>query len=349
MHLSLDNLKTEFASDQSTLSPAAMVIAVEGKKMALRAKGREFNCLVLHNGRDSAENQLSDFLKYLEANKATFPNNTRYQLLYRMINHWSVADVRVIEGQLEFFLLDAANSLPHVLASFIDIRTHCPEARLHYCGPTLQNDNDNCAYFALDHAVCLSKLPDLYEQIRDVVDGISADPDFYFNYINSMVSKYPDDVLLKGVEAASALDVVRTVQYIRCDHLPQTFGSLFKNIQSISMYGTMFRGKEYKRRNGAGLDAYIDKHMVLFKTNVSSLPKQRNDAIDYKKLKLQEAAMRYLAAHQEIWTETVQALQKKYGLLFDLTALAQLKGSTPDTNEYEIAGLAEMMMSGPSL
>lgn len=147
------SLALELASDEPELSIRAMAIVVAKIKERYQKKGIDFNCFVF------LDTDLDPFFHYLENSKNQLQNKTRIQILSLNKNnkHWSVLDIRINEGILEFYLLDAVliNKICHIFV-------------IKYSSVNIQTDLTNCAIFTLDHAIQLAKILDFHDKPNNV-------------------------------------------------------------------------------------------------------------------------------------------------------------------------------------
>ncbi|HIG0328933.1 TPA: hypothetical protein ACX87D_002845 [Legionella pneumophila] len=303
-----DQLKKELSSDKSALSISVMKVLVKALHEKMKKKGYTFNSLVLHNDIASCKNEWVDFLVHLEKSKKDSSLQTRYQILCKTEEHWSTVDVQISKGKLSFFLLDAANSLPHVFSILDTIYTICPGADIHYCGPNIQQDLESCGYFALDHAISLAKLKDLHQTLPGLR---SSKKIALFDNFAEMVEYFIESdpyLLLKGTDKERLLECAKSLNYVRSDYLPLTYGSLLKSIQSLSMYKEKFSTREYLRHNGKKLDDYIMAHTVVSSPSLFAKAKLQNHALRFKKEKLQKIALDYL----EVLSEDTEKSELKF-------------------------------------
>lgn len=285
-------VENEFGENESSLSLNAMAIAVQSQKEIQRNKGRTFNCVVLDNDITQPDsNEFVDFFRTIYANKHNIQDDTRVQVLYKTRDHWSTIDFRIKDNQIEIFMLDAANSLPQILHTMAILNRDCPDIIIRYYSPTLQNDNLNCAYFALHHAVSLSKLKDLHDQVSTIVStGPLGEHESYAAYITDLLQSS----LLNPNTPRYLVDaVIGKVKYIPVGNIPTNFGSLIKNAQSTGFYDSIFRSKSYKTHKGVSLDQYVDSHMAIDFTKGRIIL----TAIMLKKIKIKTRALAYLNAH----------------------------------------------------
>jgi hypothetical protein len=161
--------------DESQLSPNEMAIAVDTVKAHAAKKSFSFNCAVLAAVKNDVS-ELENFLLTLEKNKNSYPDNTRIQYLFghqasdeRM--HWTTTDIRIKDGNLEFYLLDAASVTSGLIQQIALIQKIFPNAVVRSSELLIQKDSENCAWFALDHAMGLAKIPDLHEQLASIPEA----------------------------------------------------------------------------------------------------------------------------------------------------------------------------------
>jgi hypothetical protein len=155
------------------LSPEEMAITVDTVKEHAAKKGMTFNCPVLV-GTDKDLSELETFLLTLEKNKDNYPNNTQFQYLFNytvdssmsnLMPHWTSANVHIVDGQIKFYLLDAANLIDGFIVQFALINKYCPGAEITATHLKIQKDYENCGYFSLDHAIGLARIPDLPKKL----------------------------------------------------------------------------------------------------------------------------------------------------------------------------------------
>lgn len=297
--ISLNELKKDLALHKSALSIDGMKLVVQALQEKMKKKGQPFNPLVLHNDLHSDKNEWVDFLVDLEKNKTVLSDGTRYQILCKTEIHWSTVDILITKGALCFFLLDAANSYPHVFSILEKIYTSCPGADLYYCGPSIQRDDESCGYFALDHAVSLAKLESLHQSLPSFLS--SKKIGLFHTFLDIVEYHVESDpyILLKGTDQETLFECAKSLYYVRSENLPVTYGSLLKNIQSLSTYKKYFSSKEYLRHNGEKLEDYITKHTVSVAPTEFKKTKLQAHALLFKKEKLQKMTLDYLESHTE--------------------------------------------------
>lgn len=271
----VDELKKEFEpNSKSYLSLKAMKIAVEAVKKREQEKGHLFNCFICDRNNPD---EFSQFLGGLYNNKDKWENEIRCQILYKKKDHWSVVDVQIKNGKVDFFLVDAANSLHVVLDTINLINQIFPDAKVKYFGPELQRDAHSCGYFALDHALALSKMKDLHTILPQYVHkGVIGNYKSYAAFIKDLLNQ----PLLVHLNNSSFKNSLERLEYIAATNLPKTFGSLLKNFQSLNYFNKAFEGKGFVKNNKLLLDDYVRKH--------------GKSALESKKIKIKNRISKYL-------------------------------------------------------
>ncbi|MBL7481077.1 hypothetical protein [Legionella bononiensis] len=313
--LSIDQVKEELASQDCPISIEAMTVAVASLKHYKDKHHSTFNCVVLNlDDKNPEQNEFNQFLIQLNQNKNLYPENTRIQIIFKHGNHWSTMDVRVNQGQLEFYFLDAANSMPTVLQGFSSIFEHCPNAKLTYSGAFLQMEGKHCPYFALDHALAFSKINDLHETLRPCVSHENIGRfEHYADYIQFLVQSRQE---LSQFNRPSFLEAIKLLNYVKIIDLPQHFGSLIKHIQDLDYYRTNVSGRNFVRYNGKPVNDYVKQHSRnLNGDNPYSVPKLCNMGIVDKKLKIKKRAAEFLAGMTEQEYSTLVDRRKSLGLV----------------------------------
>jgi hypothetical protein len=252
--------------------PEDMAIAVANKKIRKLKKGITFNCAVLDTRKAHNSNDLVTFLILLEQKKLTLPDLTRLQMVFVTglgSGHWTTIDVQIQNKKLSFFILDAADSILPVMLATVIIHENCPDASIKYCGGKIQFDDGSCDQFAFDHAVCLSKIPNLHEELDKLpknkpnVDKVSKQEFASFkdrihssldrggksllvNLSNDIffICEREEDVKERAKVALSHLD------HIDVDILPSTFSSLLRNTQSITQLNKIYVRKDFTKAKG---------------------------------------------------------------------------------------------------
>ncbi|CEG58548.1 hypothetical protein [Legionella fallonii] len=313
MPYSFSELHNEFSPDQQNLSPEAMAIAVDQLKQQAQLKGRSFNCLIIDR-ENPAHDELTDLLLLLNKNKDKVIHE-RIQVVYRCKKHWSTMDIEIKNGQLSFFLLDAANSLPAVIDTVTSIYTHCPNASLKYSGSNTQMDKYSCAYFSLNDAFNLAKISNLHDILPDCVQmGAIGQFTSYKHFIETIIDR--DTNILGNLTKTAVLNAVEHIQYIPIRNWPKEFGSLIKNIQSLTMFASLSKEKKYLRYNTKPTADYIEQHTVTCQDSPYAPPAQRNNAIENKKNKIKISALQHLKEHEEDFGTIINARQRGSSALF---------------------------------
>jgi hypothetical protein len=244
-------------SDDPELSPEAMIIVVAALKRHYREKGITYNPIVI------ADSDLAGFFEYLKANHNTFPEDTRFQVLSFNKNnkHWSVMDIRIKNGIIEFYLLDAAYFSNREI--ILKIMKSCSDFRIKYSSGHIQSDLKHCAIFAIDHSVQMAKMKDFHGKL-DAVKGynLSTDP---------------------------------TIQFVPLDNMPPEFGVLMRNMQSLKKLSQLSRkisGLAGSKK--AHLDDYLNSKNRKQEELIESVPVLRNMAIKIKRQIIKDRALQFL-------------------------------------------------------
>lgn len=225
----MTKLSFEFIKQDSNplLTSEQMAIAIYSYKQYAKKKNREFNCFVLNQ----LENRyaVSSFFKELALDKKRYPDNTRLQcVVYGVdgLQHWIAADVRIINNNLECYIIDGSSSpggnSAHELALLI--QQIYPESKLTVSKLFVQFSNKECGYFALHHATVLAKSDNLHEEL-----ALRAH------------QKHPNEYYYPGIKLIPNI-------------LPLSLGSLFKNSQD---YCFTTDQRMYVLHNGKSLAAYL--------------------------------------------------------------------------------------------
>ncbi|MDP3270208.1 MAG: hypothetical protein Q8M40_14310 [Legionella sp.] len=318
--ISYNQLKKDLSPNNNLLSPYGMAMAVSQLTEHATEKGREFHCLVID--RDNSPDELEHLLA--DVNLINF--DTRFQIVYRTKHHWSTMDVQIKNGQINFFLLDAANSLIYTLDAMVTINKICPRAQITYCPSFMQRDTDNCAYFALDDAYNLSRMNDLHEEMKPCVTrGAYGDYKDYCAYIEDNINTYSSlSPLISKYGKVEILEVVQQVNYISCLNLPKSFGAIIKNIQSLSTFSEHFSGKGYYRlSNHKSVDDYVKQHTE----------NKRNNALLDKKNKIKESTLVYMQKHQHDY-QAILATRQQLNKTISLPTLINLQNQINQMASY---------------
>lgn len=318
--ISYNQLKKDFSPNNNLLSPCGMAMAVSQLTEHAREKGREFHCLVID--RDNSPDELE--LLLADVNLINF--DTRFQIVYRTKHHWSTIDVQIKNGQINFFLLDAANSLIHTLDAMVTINKICPKAQITYCPSLLQSDTDNCAYFALDDAYNLSRMDDLHEELKPCVTrGAYANYENYCAAIEEDLNTYPSlKPLISKYGKGEILKVVKQVNYISCLNLPKSFGAILKNIQSLSTFSKHFSGKGYYR---------LSNHKSVFDYVKQHTENKRNNALLHKKNKIKLSTLGYVQKHQHDY-QAILATRQQLNKTISLPSIINLQNQINQMESY---------------
>lgn len=259
--LSKHELTKEFNYSAGKLSVDAMRIAVETLKNHEATEGHTFNCVVCD--RDNND-ELSHFLISLNHSRDAWKDEARCQIIYSTSGHWSALDIQIKNGDLDIYLLDAANSYPHTLSAISLIHEHCQPVTITYHGPSIQGSGGGSDYFALDHALSLSKIDDLHSLLPQYAYkgpmGKTGEFSCYADYMKDLLTNSPP---LAHLNTQPVRNAIENTQYISVLNLPLKFGSLFKNIQNMNVFRNGYEGKGYYLGQEQNLlDDYVTKHTI---------------------------------------------------------------------------------------
>ncbi|CEK09733.1 hypothetical protein [Legionella hackeliae] len=347
----------ELNSQGATLSIDTMSVVVDYYTQKARKKAINFNCFVL--ARDNGDgDEFLDFLSILQENKEHFPDYTRFQVMFLDSGHWSAMDVRIKNGCLEFFIIDAANSLPQVLSAITAIHEKCPDSLTTYSGGSMQADEDNCAYFALEHAYALAKIPDLHDTLKEHVNTGKIGPfKNYVSFIESLI--HQDTRILRTLAQDRVLNAVDKLQYVPTINFPKHFGSLLKHMQHLSIFDNHFAKKGFIRHNKKTLDAYIKDHTKPFKKDTYSQPHDRNFSIIDKIAKIKMNVLAYLSTinhavtaileNRKNYTKELLALQKRSPSALDTKEAKKTAGQEETSSKSQKAIELDYLTSLPAM
>ncbi|CEK10773.1 YopJ family acetyltransferase [Legionella hackeliae] len=157
-------LKSYFANialRSPKLSDFAGAAIVAAKKHARAKKNDVFDCFVIPQKPFlQAIAQLND--KNINREKGI---QSRTQALVRVTSvHFTYVDIQNTNGELSFFILDAAGA-PEAVALSKEIQKQHPNAKVFYCLQRIQKDGESCFNFSLSHAESFSKIKDWHSQL----------------------------------------------------------------------------------------------------------------------------------------------------------------------------------------
>jgi hypothetical protein len=289
-------LNNESKEREEYFTPEAMIIAVADKKRRRARKGLEFNCIVLDRAATNGD-ELVNLLMLLEREKSRISNNTRFQIVCRTKegsrNHWTAMDVMVKDGELQFYLLDAANSLPSVLSAISVIHANCPNAVIRYSGGQMQADGHNCATFSLDHVFRMAKMPHLHEQLSKMEHtGALGKHSNYSEYMANMLAKHPE--IANGRPVGEVLSALRYLKYVSVDSFTSDFGPLLRNMQNYETLEEKFFPKNMQGNDRVDLKTYVDARTEHHQRSMYSPSEPRNNGIVKKRKKIKSKAALYL-------------------------------------------------------
>lgn len=290
-------------TDEPIFSSNAMRIVIAEKRQRRAKNNLVFNCLVLD--REAKSDELVEFLESLEKQKLIMPNNTRFQFVYRTkcdtpvgTYHWSTGDVRINDGKLEFYLIDAASHLPGVLKAFTMINTKCPGAVIRYSGGSMQRDGHNCATFAVDYAICLAKIDNLHDKLKPLEHkGNIGRFASYSDYLISAIKT--DPTIINGLNLQAVLDVIKQIKYISASaDFTVEFGPLFRNMQYLKFLADVIIPKGMRGNKTQSLEEYITQRnsfpQDLLRNSTEILEHTKNIAIDKKRVNIKSKAAQFL-------------------------------------------------------
>ncbi|WP_133141074.1 hypothetical protein [Legionella quateirensis] len=332
--LLIDQVKAELASKDCPISIEAMTVAVASLKHYKDKHHSALNCVVLNlDAMNPEQNEFDQFLIQLNQNKKLLPEHTRIQIVYKHGTHWSTIDVRVNQGHLEFYILDAANSMQTVLQGLSSIIEHCPNAKLTFSGGYLQTEGKHCPYFALDYALALSKIENLHESLStSVSDGKLGTFANYGAYIQHLITTRGE---LSQFNRPFFMEAIKSLNYVKIMDLPQHFGSIIKHIQALNYFDAYIAGKNYVRHNGKPVDDYVKQHTRNhYSGNPYMEPKFYNMSIMDRKLKIKTRAAEFLDGITEQDYSTLVAKRKSLDLL-DFKSTPQRVQDNPNTSDFK--------------
>lgn len=337
----MGTLRSGLVTKSSAGNPDKKLSADE---MAVIVNALKLNTAVLSAAGDDLS-ELREFLTTLEKNKKNYPDNTRFQYLFnysvdeRSISHWSTVDIRISNGELEFYLLDGTNRLPGFSEQIALIEKICPNAKVRSTELGIQVDSESCAYVALSHAMSLAKIPDLHQQLGSIPEVKQDNSKFtsMFTYDQSLAlcKKYESEasvgpysslqsnfnILSLQLEqdysvlvsssaitankmASALISALYKLQPISRDMLPKTLGSLFKNTQRMS-----FNPAGYIRSNEEPLDVYFAKHKKTYM--IKNVGLNERNAINDKSDKIKSATQQFLQDQTDQQLDNIVVNRKK--------------------------------------
>ncbi len=251
-------------------------------------------------------NDLITFLLELNEQKSYLPDNLRIHLILKIGEHWTNTDVLINQGVLEFYLIDAANSLRHILDEISAIHKYCPNSRISYTGLGTQLDRENCAYFALTIASTSARIAELHVQALPCVNGGKiGDFDNYNHYIHSVINLRPD--LMQGLNQEVLVEAVKKIHYIPAANYPKQWGEFLKNNQDFNEIRNKFANKGYFLLDNNSLDNYINRHTEEYQEFPCHPLKKRNKGILVERGTIKKAILQHFNRLDEKKCETVIA------------------------------------------
>ncbi len=271
--------------EESVFTLDEMTIAVANKKKRRAVKKMDFNCFVLD--RDEKNDELATFLTHLQSIKSDLVDGTRFQIVYRYLDHWSTMDVQIKSGKLSFYLFDAANDIPKLLSAMTIINNIFPDAILSFTAPSIQHDRQDCATFAFDAACRLAKISELHSKIGKIDANQPIGPFKNYNeYLKEMMQSeegqgildiLADDKTLKSFRNSEGkfdlsllLTVTNKLKYISSLAFPVEFAPLMRNAQSFQILGKIFNLPGYE--NAKGNDTQLLQDYVKARTTTIEVP-----------------------------------------------------------------------------
>ena len=323
----LDTIKEQLADpDDEMFSPQMMALALATKKQRRSLKGLKLNCIMVD--RTGKVDELIEVLKLIQQAKSTrYPLNMRFQIIYASEGkeestwHWSVMDVIMEDGQLHFFLLDAANSLTAIFSAMLAIYKHCPEAKMVYASGSIQHDSTNCATFALDHVFRLAKIPNFNQDITQLVknhsESCSQNAQKIIQYCLPKASTSQSSVFSEqDFKELLPYLVNQPFQYLGALNFPEDFGPLLRNFQSLSILEQNFFSKKFKGSDFDDLETYILKHVK----------NRQNQAIEDKRISIKNKTMTYINSLSIAEINEIIAIQSDGANLINMARKATYRG-----------------------
>jgi hypothetical protein len=338
----LQMLKKGLADKETNFgSPAMMALAIATKKNRRLEKGLPFNCFIAD--RTAPVDEFIKLLKLLEREKSKpNPPDMRFQLVCCMpgqglpneekqtyqnpqalFNHWLAMDIVMEKGKLKFFLLDAANSLPHILSNTLAIFQFCPGAQICSELGNLQRDSDNCATFTFDHVCRLAKIDSFHDTITTIfakrsTEFIGLTKKIINNGLPHFDAFSPRLFTKKDLKELQRYMDEQPSQFIMLplSSFPKEFGPLIRNLQSISVLRDNFFKKELDGNDKVTLKSYVLKREK----------DGQNVGIELKKTKIKSKTFEFVNLLSEEIANKIIDLQRDYSQLIAKAKKAQLQG-----------------------
>ena len=205
MYYSYNEIQDQFISTNQPISSLAVELAVSQLKMQAESKGEQFNCVVLN--RNKSFDELLNFINLLKENIQT---NQRAQIIYRVKNHWSTMDVETHNGHINMLMVDHTNEGSALGDTIKAINQTLPEISIKCIRFKPKIDRGNCAYMAINDALCLSKYDSLHQDI----------------HLNSRDS---DSGTIQTGTIQHMKQISKQIDFISLSEWPDKYGSLFTN------------------------------------------------------------------------------------------------------------------------
>ncbi|GEM_PF-6971885 len=248
-----DKAKSYESSSLSAEEMAVVIYSMQqhiSERHAENKPTRPFNCFVVSSAddKDGDLSELTQFLQQLETAKKNYAEGTRFQFVFRYKAyptrigpppHWMAGDVRIINGELEFCLLDPSDYPETYLAAFATIKKNCPSAKLSFTALGIQTDSENCGLFAARLAKIASETDDLHQQFSSVPQRPrkvgNTTYDSYKAYVENEIievylnNKKRNDLGIPLLDQASLNQSLIEVEAVHRNLLQ--FSSFFKDMQ----------------------------------------------------------------------------------------------------------------------
>lgn len=243
--------------------------------------------------KENENSELAILLTLLKINIDNIADNTKIQVIIRSENHWFNLDISIIKRQLNFFLIDAADFTVYISPVIATINLIYPNAIINVFKSNLQRDSENCGYFALDIAVSLSKLANLYHELPRTQSQLFSENS---NESTNFLGKIEEKLISPNITQDKVQKIINQINFIPGRALPKACGSLLKNMQPLnSVYTGIYRFQGYLRHNQKPLDDYIINHLKKSSTSNNMISR----AIKIKKQKIKKNAL-YFIRHNPV-------------------------------------------------
>ena len=235
------------------IEPETMLVLVEGVKRKQHAKKRAFHCEVICASGVLSESDLYHFFVNL-----SYKSASRRHILIKRRNHWTAMELMVIDGKINVYLFDAANSLPHVLEIIYLLNHTHPTAIIYYSGATTQRDRHNCAFFSLHNILSLSKIKNLFSILPTITNRRRIG--MYKNYAD-YIYQISNEIKLIDIKFNQVNEISSLINYIPITNFPCQFGSLVQNYQNLLDLEHLNPTKKFIRTiKNKPVDCFIKAH-----------------------------------------------------------------------------------------